>query len=256
MSRIPIVWPLFLVLAVTLALLTGCSVSSQPTPVPAPLSTSNLNLIFVVSEDLAYQAPGDVNPQTANLTNRGLQRSLLMGTFLQQKVLGGSNVTSIYALEPMTHLQTANNYPDMVSLVTIQRFAVLNQASITIRAIPLPRTVFRSSHRIASGSVPMELDRRCILPLARASTSATRTATTKLWSAVSSRQRFRDSMCSRRRGRRLAPSWQTLTGSRITTWRCPLAMPARTMFMRSRSRPREAPAWFLQRQFGSAVQLP
>jgi hypothetical protein len=154
MSRISIVWPLFLVLALTLALGTGCSVSSQPTPVPAPLSTSNLNLIFVVSEDLAYQAPGDVNPQTANLTNRGLQRSLLMGTFLQQKALGGSNVTSIYAVEPMTHLQTANNYPDMVSLVTIQQFAVLNQASITYQGNTSAANSFPVFASYASGSVP------------------------------------------------------------------------------------------------------
>ena len=55
----------------------------------APLSANNINLIFVVSEDLALdQASGDVNPSTANLTNQGLQRSLLMAPFLQQAVLG------------------------------------------------------------------------------------------------------------------------------------------------------------------------
>ena len=71
----------------------------------APLSADNINLIFVVSEDLAYQdqASGDLNPSTANLTNKGLQRALLMASFLQQVVLGTNNVTSIYALEPMTH---------------------------------------------------------------------------------------------------------------------------------------------------------
>ena len=78
---------------------------------PAPLSADNINLIFVVSEDLAYQASGDVNPSTANLTNQGLQRSLLMAPFLQQNVLGMNNVTSIYALEPMTHLQTTRQLP-------------------------------------------------------------------------------------------------------------------------------------------------
>ena len=119
---------LSLLFALTLTLLAGCgSSSSQPTP--APLSAGNLNLIFVVSEDLAYHATGDVNPTTANLTNQGLQRSLLMATFLQQQVLGTQNVTGIYALEPMTHLQTANNYPDMAALETIQQFAMLNQTS-------------------------------------------------------------------------------------------------------------------------------
>jgi hypothetical protein len=43
---------------------------------PAPLSADNINLIFVVSQDLAFQdqASGDISPSTANLTNKGLQR--------------------------------------------------------------------------------------------------------------------------------------------------------------------------------------
>ncbi|MBF0530806.1 MAG: hypothetical protein HQK55_16370 [Deltaproteobacteria bacterium] len=53
-----------------------------------------------------------------------------MGTFLQQQVLGTKNVTGIYALEPMSHLQTANKYPDMAGLVAIQQFALLNQISL------------------------------------------------------------------------------------------------------------------------------
>ena len=98
----------------------------------APLSTDNINLIFVVSQDLAYQdqASGDVNPSTANLTNKGLQRSLLLAPFLQHDVLGMNNVTGIYALEPMTHPQTANSYPDMAALETIQQFALLNQMTL------------------------------------------------------------------------------------------------------------------------------
>ena len=139
MYKITVVRPLFLVLALTL--LAGCGGSSDPNatapPTPAPLSASNLNLIFVVSEDLAYQASGDVNPSTANLTNQGLQRSLLMATFLQQHVLGRKNVTGIYALEPMTHLQTASNYPDMVALETIQQFALLNQITLSSASAPV-----------------------------------------------------------------------------------------------------------------------
>ena len=129
MSKGTVVLSLFLALALTL--LEGCGSSQPAPPAPAPLSAGNVNLIFVVSEDLAYQAFGDVNPTTANLTNKGLQRSLLMATFLQQNVLGKQNVTGIYALEPMTHLQTANNYPDMAALETIQQFAMLNRIMLS-----------------------------------------------------------------------------------------------------------------------------
>ena len=101
----------FLFMVFVLMLLAGCGSSSSPdppAPVPAPLNATNVNLIFVVSEDVAYHAPGDINPLTANLTSQGLQRSLLMATFLKQQVLGTKNVTGIYALDPMTHLQTPN----------------------------------------------------------------------------------------------------------------------------------------------------
>jgi hypothetical protein len=133
MNKPTVVWLPFLALAMTL--LAGCGSSFSPKssepPTPASLSANNLNLIFVVSEDLPYQASGDVNPSTANLTNQGLQRSLLMATFLQQTVLGTNNVTGIYVLEPTTHLQTANHYPDMVALETIQQFAMLNQVTMS-----------------------------------------------------------------------------------------------------------------------------
>ena len=119
---------LFLILALTL--LAGCEGGSGSNTT-APLSADNINLIFVVSPDLAYNAPGDINPSTANLTNQGLQRSLLMATYLKKQVLGTKNVTGIYALEPMTHLQTVNNYPDMAALVTIQPFALLNQMALS-----------------------------------------------------------------------------------------------------------------------------
>jgi hypothetical protein len=105
--------------------LSGCGSST-----PHPLGTADINLIFVVSEDLAYHAPGDVDSATANLTGQGLQRSLRMGSFLKQRVLGGNNVTSIHALEPMTHLQTPDNYPDMAALEAVQHFAMLNQITL------------------------------------------------------------------------------------------------------------------------------
>jgi hypothetical protein len=124
--------------AVTASNTTGSTTATLTITVnPAPLSADNINLIFVVSEDLAYQASGDVNPLTANLTSQGLQRSLLMAPFLQQNVLGGENVTGIYALEPMTHLQTTTTgyYPDMVALETIQQFALLNHITLSSDAV-------------------------------------------------------------------------------------------------------------------------
>lgn len=109
----------------------GSAVSLVVSTGPAPLSAANLNLIFVVSDDLVYEAVGDMNAQTANLTSQGLSRSLLMATYLQQNVLGTQNVTGIYALEPMTHPQSSGNLPDMASLETIQQFALLNHITIS-----------------------------------------------------------------------------------------------------------------------------
>jgi len=97
---------------------------------PLPRQSGPINLIFVVSEDLAYQSSGDLNPYTANLTSQGLQRSLLTGTFLHQLV-GATQVNGIYVLTPMTHLQTASNYPDMVSAETVQQFALLTQVTMS-----------------------------------------------------------------------------------------------------------------------------
>jgi hypothetical protein len=122
----------------------------------APLSADNVNLILVVSPGLAYQSPGDINPNTANLTNQGLQRSLLMATYLKQRVLGINNVTSIYALAPMTHLQTVNNYPDMTAIGYIQQFALLNQFT---QPLPSPGVTYTANSypinaAYGPGSVP------------------------------------------------------------------------------------------------------
>ncbi len=126
-----VVWSLFLILVLTL--FVGCAGSSGSTyNSTAPLSAEDVNLIFVVSPDLAYQTPGDVNPGTANLTNQGLQRSLLLTTYLKTQVLGRKNVNGIYVLAPMTHLQTANNYPDMAAIWYIQQFALLNQITLPV----------------------------------------------------------------------------------------------------------------------------
>jgi len=148
MNKISVVRSLFLVLALTL--LAGCGGGSGSNTT-APLNADNINLIFVVSPDLAYDPLGDINPDTANLSNQGLQRSLLMGTYLKQKLLGTNNVTAIHVLEPMTHLQTVNNYPDMAAIGFIQQFALLNQFTMlgtTANSYPLGASY-------GSGSVPI-----------------------------------------------------------------------------------------------------
>jgi hypothetical protein len=97
---------------------------------PPQQPSGQMNLIFVVSDDLAYQSSGDVNPNTANLTSQGLQRSLLLGTYLEQLVQS-TNVNGIYVLIPMTHPQTANNDPDLVSAETVEQFAALTPVTMS-----------------------------------------------------------------------------------------------------------------------------
>src|SRR5271165_1417360 len=136
-----------------LMLPAGCGGPSQPSP--RPLSASNLNLIFVATEDLSYQANGDVNPTTGNLSSRGLQRALMLATFLQQSVLGGSNANGIYALVPMTHLQTAHNYPDMAGLVTMEQFAMLNRTTMSIpQASPVTANSYPVNVSYSSAALP------------------------------------------------------------------------------------------------------
>jgi hypothetical protein len=139
-----------------LAMFAGCGGTQQPNPPsPGPLSADNLNLIFVVSEDLQHQASGDMNLKTANLTSRGLQRALMMGSFLKQNVMGGKTANSIFALQPMTHLQTAQQYPDMVPLETIQQFAMLTQIRLwQAPNLPVSANSFPVNVSYASGNVP------------------------------------------------------------------------------------------------------
>jgi hypothetical protein len=136
----------------------GGSTNSAATSSDPPLDPDNVNLIFVVSDDLAYSGAGDINPDTGNLTNQGLQRSLAMARFLRLQVLGKKNVTGVYALEPMTHVQTRSDYPDIAAVETIQQFALLNQ--ITLSSAPPPQFVpytgnsYPINASYAPGSVP------------------------------------------------------------------------------------------------------
>lgn len=125
------------VLFLSAIVLVGCVSGHSFTPLvanPNPPAAGNLNLVFVVSEDVAFNTPGDIDPTTANLTNSGLERVLMMDTFVYQYLMGSQNLTSIYALEPMTHPQTAAKLPDMNGLNAVQQFSVLNQITLSSNA--------------------------------------------------------------------------------------------------------------------------
>jgi len=180
---------LSLAATVYLFLASGCSGSGNrgmlQLAAHAPLPAGNVNLIFVVSPDLEYQGSGDVQANTGNLTSQGLQRSLLMASFLQESVLGGNNVTAIYGLEPMTHLQTVYGYPDMAGLEAIQQFDMLNQIVTTAGGpgtVSTPGQNFPINVSYAPGSVPVgvatpSLEYPC--PTCQGSISMTWMATTK-----------------------------------------------------------------------------
>lgn len=118
---------LLLLVALAFTLLTGCSSDDDAPTTSSLLSANDLNLIFVVSPDVANDPLGDINPATGNLNNQGLQRSLQMGTYLHWRLLSAGNVRAIHVLEPMTHLQTANSLPDMAAIGFVQQFALLNR---------------------------------------------------------------------------------------------------------------------------------
>lgn len=138
-----------------LALLSGCGGNSTSSTTTA-LDAENVNLIFVASPDLVHQAPGDIHPDTANLTPQGLQRSLMMASYLKEQVLGGSAVSAIYALSPTTHLQTANGYPNMTAIGYIQQFALLNRHTLPIALDGTTYTGYSYPLNVAyaPGSVP------------------------------------------------------------------------------------------------------
>lgn len=149
-----------LLLMVSVVLVAGCSPPSNSTPAapkPPPLATGNVNLVFLVSPDLSHAAAGDVNPSTASLTGQGLQRTLAVATYLRQSVMGGNNIDGIYALEPMTHLQTASDYPDMNALMAVQQFAMLNRITLSsdlVGGSPYTGQNFPIHSSYASGAVP------------------------------------------------------------------------------------------------------
>lgn len=157
---------LLLLAALAVMLLGGCSSSSTDLPLilqnQAPLSAANLNLIFVVSPDSAYHPAGDIQSDTANLTSQGLNRSLLMGSFLPQQVLGSRNVTGIYALQPMSHMQ--KGFPDMAALVNVQQFAMLNQITLLGEGKDQPPFTTGNSYPLNTSYMPGAIPDNVITP--------------------------------------------------------------------------------------------
>jgi len=135
-------------------------VSGEHNSTTEPLSSSDINLIFVVSPDVNYSDKGDVHESTANLTNQGLNRSLKLASYLKQTVLGDNNVTRIYALQPISYIQ--NGHPYMASLSFIQQFAMLNPTTLsisdsnTLTAYSTPIKVSYSPHGLPTQSVNLE----------------------------------------------------------------------------------------------------
>ena len=79
-----------------------------------------------------------------------------MATFLNQKVLGTKNVTAIYTLEPMTHVQTASELPDMAAFETMQQFAMLNQMTLSeVGKTPYTANSYSLNASYGPGSVPV-----------------------------------------------------------------------------------------------------
>ncbi|MFO1414790.1 MAG: hypothetical protein U1F10_12960 [Burkholderiales bacterium] len=117
------------VVALALALLGACG-GGGGSGVAPPLSPADVNLVFVVTPDVAHDPAGDVNPATGDLNARGLQRSVHMASFLKMAVLGGHEAASIAALSPATHPQTGASLPFLAALGNVQQFALLNHTTI------------------------------------------------------------------------------------------------------------------------------
>jgi hypothetical protein len=137
-SKIALVY-LFVFLGLVV-IFVGCSGSNNDI-IPST------NLVFVITQDLTYNA-GDVNPETANLSNQGLQRALMLGKYIKTNILNSANPNGIYALQPCTHLQTVNNYPNMVPLIVMEQFALLNQ-------YPLPQST--PAQDVVAASFPIKV---------------------------------------------------------------------------------------------------
>lgn len=131
----------------SIVFLTSCTTATN--------DKNSIHLVFVVAPDIAYQTTGDIQPDTANLTNQGLNRSLMMASYLKDEVLQSDSLQAIYALSPMTHLQTLNNYPNMTPLAYIQHFALLNQTSLKVDTSTLyTANSFPINVSYGEGSVP------------------------------------------------------------------------------------------------------
>lgn len=145
--------------------LSGCSSNSTATadapsgPSAPLLDSAATNLVFVVTPDLSNNN-GDININTANLTNQGLQRAIKLGTWLHTSLLNSANVRGIYALEPATRLQTANNYPDLVPLEIIEQFALLNQYTENV-----PQPVTGDSFPVGVSYSPDSVPQNAVAPL-------------------------------------------------------------------------------------------
>ncbi|HVN28917.1 MAG TPA: hypothetical protein VMT64_10550, partial [Candidatus Binataceae bacterium] len=141
-------------IAFALMLAGGCGGGSSDQSTMSPLDARDVNLIFVSSEDIAFQTAGDVDLTTGNLTAAGLNRSLLMAHFLRRRLLGNRNVSAVYSLAPMTHLQGGGSYPDLAAAETIQQFALENLITLTAKGVTSTANSYPINVSYPPGAVP------------------------------------------------------------------------------------------------------
>jgi hypothetical protein len=133
-----------------LAILTATlSSRAADAPAPARLGADTLNLVFIRS--------ADVDAATGDLSIKGLNRSLMMGSYLRS-LLGGQSVSEIHALIPTSHPVGPGRIPDLAPLETVQQFDLLSQHAIGYAGATLPikvdidyRNTLAAIHRMIAG---------------------------------------------------------------------------------------------------------
>ena len=179
-------------LFLSLSLLSGCGGTSRtnaPVSNPGQLIAANLNLIFVVSPDVAYQTSGDVDPRTANLTIRAA--SVASNCDVPSKA-GAGDKERQRNLRARAHDPFATRPVILGGARAIQQFALMNQTTLSsdlVGGTPYSGQNSPINASYAPGSVPGGVLRQAsTAPLAKVLISMTTAAATKFCCRGSSRE--------------------------------------------------------------------